>query len=278
MRRTTLTHLFLLAVVTVAGCGEQDAPDFLGETLGLLQGTVKSDLPEPLPPADLMLSWPDYSTGAGGAVPISTFQRIELNATLPAQFSAQLLQPPPDSAYTPPLVDPLVVTVSPRTAVAHITLVRHGATVSDDSAPIPADYSGPVLASFDSYLLFYSETTGNVGFEDADGVLHVIGVLTKGYHLWRQDRTYCSRGVDQTCLDEAMAQNNGTLTPWNVYQCSNVVQQSFAGRPRFCRGTFVRPRCLSEVDRHERRSPEVPECLSPSKAVLRAAEGRSAPS
>jgi len=226
MRRLTLTHPFLLAFVTLAGCGEQDAPDYLGETLGLLQGTVKSDLPQTLPPADLMLSWPDYSTVTDGAVPISTFQRIALNRTLPAQFSAQLLQPPPESAYPPPPVDPLVVTVSPRTAVAHITLVKHGATVSDDTAAIPADYSGPVLANFDSYLLFYAETTGDVGIQDDAGVVHVFARLTKGYHLWRQDRTYCSQGVDQACLDRTTAENSGPPTPWNVYQCSNVVLQS----------------------------------------------------
>ena len=225
MRRTALTHLFLLASVTATGCGEQDAPDYRGETLGVFQGTVKSDLLLPLAPSDLMLSWPDYSAVTGEVIPISTFQRIELAPTFPAPFSAQLLQPPPDSAYTPPPVDPLVVSVGPRTAVAHITLVKHGATVIDDTA-IPADYSGPVLANFDSYLLFYAETTDNVGFQDDQGVAHYLGRLTKGYHLWRQDRTYCSRGVDQACLDRTMAENNGPLTPWNVYQCSNVVQQS----------------------------------------------------
>jgi|GEM_PF-5980686 len=212
--------------VLAAGCGEQDAPDYLGETLGVLQGTLESDLPQPPPAADLMLSWPDYSTATDGVVPLSTFQRIELAPTFPAQFSAQLIQPPPDSAYTPPDPDAWVASVGPRTAIARIMLVKHGESVAADAPALSPDYTGPVLANFDNYLLFYAETTGWEGIKDDDGTVHPVYLLARGYHLWRQDRTYCSLGVDQACLDKAGTARNGPPTAWDVYQCSNVTQAS----------------------------------------------------
>jgi hypothetical protein len=226
MRRSALTYLFLF--VLPAACGDQAPADYQGEPLAVLQGTLYSGLAEPLPAADLVLGWPDESKIQGNAVPISTFQRVELAPTFPASFSAEIFQPPPETAYH---VRPETgaTLLGPRFTTAVILLAKHGETVIDTSFDV--FHTGPTLAVFNNYMLTYFDSDGELTLRDDQGVIHPLGPVTKGFHLERQDRTYCSNGVDQACLADAMAfaaNTGGTITAWDTFRCSMVSEADSA--------------------------------------------------
>lgn len=221
MRRSAPLYQFLFLSLSVlpAACGDQAPADYQGEPLAVMQGTLYSQLADPLPAADFVLAWPDASKAQGNEAPIRTFQRVELAAVFPADFKVEFLQPPPDTAY---LARPETGAsiVGPRFTTAVMLLAKHGATIT--STAVNYVVRGPTLAVFDSYMVTYFESDGTLGFRDDQGVVYPLmqGPVTKGYHLMRQDRTYCSNGVDQACLEQAKVFNPAGPSAWDTYNCS----------------------------------------------------------
>jgi hypothetical protein len=202
-----------------AGCGEQADPSYQGEPLAVIKGTLTSSQPT-LPDADLVLGWPDQTKSDGASTPFATFVRVEVAATLPAHFTAEIFQPPPATAYIvqPPGGDRLV---GPRFASALILLTRRGATVTDTSVDAVNRASSPVLASFTDYMLTYYESDGDLGIApEAGGPVVTVAHVTKGFHLVHNVTTECTRGVDEDCLARAMQFGNGMLTDFDRYFCS----------------------------------------------------------
>src|SRR6187431_551247 len=126
MRRFTPLATVLLGLS--AGCGDQASPDYKGDPLVTLRGVLVSDLAQPLPEVDLVLAWPDWPKQTA-SLDVRTFHRLPVMASLPAHFSADIFEPPPESAYSPSYVDGDAV-VSIRATVAAIMLARKGMEVT----------------------------------------------------------------------------------------------------------------------------------------------------
>jgi hypothetical protein len=219
---------FLFSVLALhAGCGEQADPSYQGEPLAVLKGTLTSDQTS-LPAADLVLGWPDYTKTVADATPFATFVRVEVAATLPARFSAEIFQPPPETAYFVPPTDGDRL-VGPRFATAIIMLAKRGATVVDTSVNLVNRADGPVLATFPEYMLTYYESDGDLGIQPADGSPVVkVGHVTKGFELVHNVTTECSNGIDQACLDRAREFGGGMISDFDRHFCSMVSSETKA--------------------------------------------------
>jgi hypothetical protein len=200
-----------------AGCGDQASSDYQGEPLMTMHGILVSELAQPLPAADIVIGWPDWSKGDGMSAPTASFARLPVSATLPARFSATIFEPPPETAYAPaPTTPPRLV--GPRYASAVILLARQGKEVTS-TAHLPLDLAlkdpnEAVLATFDQYLLTYVESTGTFRYENADGTIIDGPQVTKGYHLSRQDRVVCAISYDDACIAQNIALGFPADTAW----------------------------------------------------------------
>ena len=206
MRRIAPMAPILLAIF--AGCGDQASPDYQGEPLMTMRGVLVSQLAEPLPEADIVIAWPDWSKGDGVSAPYASFARLPLDATLPAHFSATIFEPPPETAYAPqPTTLPRLI--GPRFASAVILLARRGKEVTSTSHEALnlalMDPNEAVLDQFDNYLLTYVESDGTLQFEQADGTVVDVQTVSKGYHLVRQDRVDCAISFDDACIAQNVA-------------------------------------------------------------------------
>ncbi len=224
MHPTKLAFLFAVLALN-AGCDAQADPSYQGEPLAVLKGTLTSSRAS-LPAADLMLGWPDYTKTVDNATPFASFVRVQVAATLPARFSAEIFQPPPETAYfvPPPDGDRLV---GPRFATAIILLAKRDATVADASVNLVDPAAGPVLATFNEYMLTYYDSDGDLGFQPAAGGPVVkVAHVHKGFQLIHNVTTECSNGIDQACLDRAQQFGNGTLTDFDRYFCTMRTSES----------------------------------------------------
>jgi hypothetical protein len=206
----------VLALLTslAAGCGAQAGPDYEGQPLAVLRGTLTSAVPN-LPPADLVLAWPDETKGDGVAVPFASFSRVRVDAQLPATFEATVFEPPPETAYhAQPATGPALV--GPRFTSAIILLAKRDANVTTTEVLPGSD----VLATFtDDYLLTYYDGSGDLSLRAQDGTLTKVDTVTKGFHLMKATHVTCSKGVDQACLDAAK-NPDGTIFDFDRYRCS----------------------------------------------------------
>jgi len=210
MRTSNLKYL-LLCLFPVA-CDAQAPPTYQGEPLVSLQGTLSSQSTDPLPEADLLLGW--LSSDARP----TPFQKVQVSVQLPSRFTAELFQPPPESAYAAHPYSDGYTALGPRTATAEFVLARHGVTVTDPSINWVDPSANQVLGYLDHYFLVYYETDGYPGVRDPDGIEHLGPYTTKGYHLGRTDTTECTTGLDQTCVD-TLQMAFGTLTEGQRQSC-----------------------------------------------------------
>jgi hypothetical protein len=195
-----------LLLATLAGCGDVASPEYPGEVLAVVRGVLVSEVAKPLPEVDLVIAWPDWSKGDGTSTSANTFVRLPVDATLPARFSASIFDAPPETAYSvqPPGYPRLV---GPRFTSATFYLVRKGREVTSNAAPALdfalADQEQPVLALFDEYMLTYFEDDGKMSLLWEDGTLTDLSwEETKGFHLMRQDRVWCTvpDSADEDCI------------------------------------------------------------------------------
>jgi hypothetical protein len=221
------SSLVPLLLALSASCGDVAPPPYGGESLLTFKGVLVSQVAKPLPEVDIVIGWPDTSKGEATWAPITTFVRLPIEATLPARFSASILEPPPATAFqaqTPPATFPRLV--GPRMTMATILLARKGLEVTTAGGPALdfalLDPNEPVLATLDDYALTYVETDGDLAVESADGTTVTIAHLTAGYHLARQDRSECASSYDETCIAANVALG---LPPDIAWQgCGEIVQ------------------------------------------------------
>lgn len=222
MRRSALldlSPLLLPLCFIVPACGDVAPADYKGEPLFTITGTLYSELPDPLPAADLMLAWPDGPNGG-----LETIQRIELAPTFPASFSAEIFQPPPDSAFMP-VGATGYTTLGPRVALGGFFLAKHAVPVT--SSEMDTSGNGPVLANFDDYGLVYYDSTGEIRVQDDQGNVYYSQQVTEGFHLMHWEQTTCQLGADPQCLADAQQLhdflNDGPLTHDDIARCTGTM-------------------------------------------------------
>jgi hypothetical protein len=217
-----------LLLATLAGCGDVASPEYPGEELAVVRGILVSQATKPLPEAELVIGWPDWSKGDEISTAFSTFVRLPVAATLPARFSASIFEPPPETAYFEPPPGAARF-VGPRFASARILLARKGREVTDTSyVPFNSPFANEtdaVLAIFDEYMLTYYDRDGKLFLQTEDGTLYEQpgGPVTKGFHLMRQDVVRCAEpeSVTEDCIAENMERWGATREDaW--WSCVNV--------------------------------------------------------
>ncbi|HEY4186627.1 MAG TPA: hypothetical protein VGP07_16235 [Polyangia bacterium] len=226
MRHTNLKCLLLvLPLLLPAACGAQATPDYQGEPLLVLTGMLESEVPGPLPEADLVLAWPDFSKGVDGTTSYSTtFARIEVAAQLPARFSAQIFQPPPEGAYEPSPNPAGWTQLGPRSTAAQFVIAKRGVTITDASINWVNLDENQVLPQANQYFLVYYDSDGDMGLRGPDGTVYLGDHVTKGFHLGLVNETRCSMGPDQACLDFLMMFE--TITDEDRANCTTAGETS----------------------------------------------------
>jgi hypothetical protein len=164
------------------------SPAYKGEILLTLRGHVVSERKDPLPDADVVLVWPDYS----GARPTFAGVRVPVESELGGRFTLSLFVPPPDAAYDARLTE----IWGTRFASASLVVAERGVAIDGTD--------NGVLARVDGYVLTYAEGNGEVHGKTPDGGDGVLRI-PKGFRLVRQDTIICADGFDQACYDAAIA-------------------------------------------------------------------------
>jgi hypothetical protein len=225
MRRFASLATSALLLATLAGCGDVASPEYGGETLGVLRGTLVSELATPLPEVDIVIGWWNWNNGDETSTPFETFARLSVDAALPARFSASIFDPPPATAYRelPPGA------LGPRFATAGILLARKGREVRS-SLHLPlelalADENMAVLTSFDDYHLAYFEADGKLAMQNEDGTITEVpgGDVTKGFQLARLTSVTCAESVDEACIAAQMADFGSP--PGAAWQACTILRQ-----------------------------------------------------
>jgi hypothetical protein len=211
MRRIAPITTILLAVS--AGCGDQAPPDYQGEPLATLHGVLLSELAEPLPEADIVMAWADWTKAltVDGLTSTAywTFIRLPLEATLPARFTASVLAPPPETAYAPPRTE-LPRLLGPRTTSAYFLLARRGKDVTNGGHKALwlalLDPNEPILTDLDGWGLGYAESDGVLQYQMEDGTIIDGPAVTKGFHLFRIDSVECRLDdTDEACVADKIS-------------------------------------------------------------------------
>lgn len=159
---TLLSISLVTAALAAAGCDQPAGPDYEGEVLASLRGTVVDDRSTDTSAAKVVLVW-----GVDEA-PIDRHVATEVPVAgaFPAEFRLDVFEPPPDDALmTPEGVD------EPRIGVAYVLVVPEDAETADEAA---------LLGGAEDHVLVYVDRDVVAGTFAAD-LLH--GTPTQGYHL-----------------------------------------------------------------------------------------------
>ncbi|HEY4185917.1 MAG TPA: hypothetical protein VGP07_12665 [Polyangia bacterium] len=197
--------LVLGALLAVPACGDQSSPELIGQATATLEGTITNHRTTPLPDADIVIAWPDFSQAIPGDFVVtndySATVRQPVSSTLPAAFRLDLLSPPPETAFPPPTPG----WSGPRLAVGYISIVKRG------EAPTSGNDSN-VIQTVQDFVISFADGTGDiVGPPDDKGTIFRFPV-TKGYTLNGQRIEFCPSYVDAACV----AAQSGTLSKARV--------------------------------------------------------------
>jgi hypothetical protein len=174
MRSVAPLMLFLFA------CGPVATPDYQGEPIGTLKGTITSELLR-APPAELVLLWINWRSAPGTVLGT----RSSVDGTFPAGFDVRLYVPPPDEGLNVLPVKSSEIT-EPRLGFAWITVLREGAAPPNGDTITHADVKGlspgDVLGWAEDFIFAYLDAPVPAG-SFAEEILGAQ--LPAGYHLMR---------------------------------------------------------------------------------------------
>ena len=169
-RNQFMTPYSLLPLVTAlsfgTACDTQNGPDYQGEPLADIVGTVSSSVPTPPSDLEAVLVW-NNSAGTPDTV---TGQSVTVDSSFPSSFHIEVFTPPPTEAlndYT------AAGPGNPRIGVAFITALPPGLDLSGDEPDVP-------IAVSEDYMLVYVESDIAPGTWSAE----FLGEpLSAGYYL-----------------------------------------------------------------------------------------------
>jgi hypothetical protein len=128
-------------LILVSGCDPQADPDYQGEVLATVQGTIRSELSQPPDSCHVALIWqvtsgsPDYVVG----------QDVEVRGVFPTSFAIDL--------YTPPPTESLNNYDGSRVGVALVVVSDRPITDLD----LGGDEPDGLLGGCEDYLVIYVE-------------------------------------------------------------------------------------------------------------------------
>ncbi|MBP9113543.1 MAG: hypothetical protein KBF88_12095 [Polyangiaceae bacterium] len=199
--KTVFPAALALLVSTQMGCSSQATPDYEGESLLDVQGSVSGAVASG-GSVDAALAW---AVGLGPEY-VGLVSRVGVQGSFPQKFSLAVMAPPPSSS----LVDPLLGSKLPYEGkVAAAWIVAIPSTFSEGGAIPPASLAGAAPGHF----IFYNERAFGPGSVLA-GVFG--GQISAGYHLMTA-RPYNTEEMKQidACKANALA-TNGDPKPCQV--------------------------------------------------------------
>jgi len=133
---------------------------------------------------------------------------LPIETTLPARFTATIVEPPPESAYPPPSND-VPRLIGPRYTSATFLLTRKGKEATSTSYPFLeaalADPNQAVLTAFNGWALNYFESDGAFSVLQEDGSTVGSYPVKKGFQLTRIEPVECRIGdPDPACVADNM--------------------------------------------------------------------------
>lgn len=164
---TKLQILGAVAAAALAACDGQAGPDYPGEPLATIRGTVLANVAVRSGPLDVILFWIPFEDDVDEPVA----QRVAVSGEFPAAFKLDLFEPPPPEGYIFP-GDPEIG--FPGFAQAIIIAVPQG--LQQDEEPVP----GTVFGMSDLYQVLYLD--GDIA-EGSPLEPWWGGPFTKGYHV-----------------------------------------------------------------------------------------------
>lgn len=167
-------------VLLLLGCQPLADPSYRGEVLGLVAGTITSEISPP-PPAEVLLLWINWKSDPGTVLGT----RAAVEGSFPSRFRVELYDPPPDSALNvlPPAVEGHT---EPLLGIAWLVVLAQGATPALNRELSHADVKGlsqgAVLGwAEDDVMAWVSEDAAAGSF--AAEILG--GPAARGFHLMR---------------------------------------------------------------------------------------------
>lgn len=155
-----------LASLALAGCDSQVDPDYRGEPLATVHGSVAAESQAPAA-GDAVLVWQNPAGSPDLAIGVST----PVTGSFPASFTMPIYEPPPEAAviYSPE------DTGDDRVAVGIIAMIKHGA----DLATLQSN-DDAVLGMCEDHVVVYIENEIQAG-----GLWEKLlnGRPAPGYHL-----------------------------------------------------------------------------------------------
>jgi hypothetical protein len=199
----------------VSGCDPQVTPQYLGEALALIRGTVinaRTDVP---PPAEVALVW--ATTGGDARRPWELASTAAVANELPSRFTVGVYEPPPENALMSQEVDhPDTL----RYGQANIIVVTRGAT--DDPEKLRPEN---VLGLCDHATLVYFEEGAPPGSAVASsfGGTFAAGYYVFAMHLPTEDEIVAF----DTCMQEELAktqaqQECASTCSWDLEDTCNT--------------------------------------------------------
>jgi hypothetical protein len=170
--------------VASLGCSAQVEPDYEGEPLATIQGTVVTGDAPPIDDMEAALVW---STSTEPGIDVFVVGRTRVTGAFPARFTLDVLEPPP--AGTAP--EPGSVTIGIIAAIP----ARTGNVVDPTSLLGVADTAG---------VLYFPED----GKDPNDHVSRAANYYkvppVAGYHLWRSVVTEETEAANVRCANDGL--------------------------------------------------------------------------
>lgn len=173
MRATPLIFLLL-------GCQPLADPSYRGEVLGLVAGTISSEITPP-PPAEVLLLWINWKSDPGTVLGT----RAAVQGSFPSRFQVELYDPPSDAALN--LLPPANAgQAEPQLGIAWLVVLAQGATPALNRELSHADVKGlsqgAVLGWAEDNVMAWLSADAAPGTFAAE---ILGGPAARGFHLMR---------------------------------------------------------------------------------------------
>jgi hypothetical protein len=148
LKKAIISISLMLCWLAVQACGSAADPTYQGERLAFVTGNIVSQMTQPPDDCDVILAWEVSASSPDYAV----YQRVNVTGGFPASFLIDICEPPAEEALNDLTQDGQHPDES-RIGVAHIAVVKTGATLDDEE-----NMTEVVLGGAEDQMLVYVES------------------------------------------------------------------------------------------------------------------------